>query len=85
MDLVVYQMVEFEHVHVSDCYRAVEIFTGAPVSESQLSCLRIAFFFEHLDYVFFSGSVKYRGRDVPALGLGRQPEVNLKHLSYVHS
>ena len=37
MNLIVYQVVQLQIVHVSDGYRAVEIFAGTSVSQSYLT------------------------------------------------
>ena len=60
-------IVELEHVHVAYCNRAVEVLACTSVSESQLTCLRIAFLLEELDNVALVCSVEYRSRNVPSL------------------
>ena len=37
MDLVVYQMMQFQVMHVSDCYRTVKVFTGTSVTKANLT------------------------------------------------
>ena len=85
MNLIVYQMVEFEHIHVSYGYRIIERFACPAVSQLELSCSRISAFVEKLYNVFLSSAVEYRGGNVPALLLGCKSEVNFQYLSYIHS
>ena len=85
MNLVIYQMVELEHIHISNCYRIIKPFAGSAVAETQLSCSRIPAFVEKLDNVFFGCTVEYRGGNIPALLLCSKAEMNLQYLSYIHS
>lgn len=61
MYLVIYQVVQFEHIHVSYGNRIVERFSRSAVPELELSGLRIAALFEKADYIILFGAVKYRG------------------------
>ena len=37
MDLVVYQMMQFQIMHVSDCYRAVEVLSCTSVTKTNFT------------------------------------------------
>ncbi len=37
MDLIIYQMMQFQVVHVSDCNRAVEVFAGTSISQADFT------------------------------------------------
>ena len=85
MDLVIDEVVELEHVHVTYCYRTVEVLTCSSVSERELSALVESALFEQLDDILLACSVEYRRCYVPSLFLGRETEVDFKYLSYVHT
>ena len=61
MNLIVYQMVELEHIHISYGYRVVERLACSSVSQEKFSCLRVTAFVQKIDDVFFSRAVEYRG------------------------
>ena len=85
MDLIIYQMVQLQHVHVAHRYVVVEVFTGTSVSQRQLTGLGISAFVQQLNDIALVCTVEYRCRDIPALGLCRQSQVNFQYLSDVHS
>ena len=85
MNLIIYQMVELEHIHVSYCYRIIKPFAGSAVTETEFTCSRISAFVEKLYNVFLSSTVEYRGGNVPSLLLCGKTKVNFQYLSYIHS
>ena len=85
MDLVVYQMVELQHIHVADGYRIVEVLSCTSVSESELTVSGISCLIQEFQDVLLNCAVEYRCGDIPALLLAGQSEVDLKCLSYVHT
>ena len=46
MQLVIYQVMQLQHVHVTNGYGVVEFFTGTTVSQNQLTSFGIAGFFQ---------------------------------------
>ena len=98
-DAAIDQMVQLEHVHVSDCYRILEEFSCSAVTQSQLfllfsDCLAslricdvfiISFFDQHVADVGPGRAVEYRCRDVPAFLLGCESQMDFQYLSYVHT
>ena len=85
MNLVVDKVMEFEEVHISDSHAVVEFFARASVKKLGLAVEREIRFFEHLDDIALVSAVKYGSHDLVAECLGRSAQMNLQHLSDVHT
>ena len=85
MDLIVDEVVQLEEVDIADGDGVVERLAGAAVVEDALAVGAQAGLLEAAAYVVLGGAVEYRRRDFPAERLGGIAEVDLKHLSDVHS
>src|SRR5690606_35044181 len=66
--LVIHQVVELEHVHVTDGDRAVEGFTGTTIEQGHLTALRHVGELQQLLDLFFLGAVEHRSRHGYTLG-----------------
>ena len=85
MDLVINQMVQFQHIHVSDRYRIIEIISCTSITQTQLAAAIISTFFQQLNNILLCRTVKYRCCDIPVFILCSQTQMNLQYLSDVHS
>ena len=85
MDFIVNEVMQLEVVHISDCNRVVEVFASSAVLKPCLAVLTEPCLLERLENVRFVSAVKYRRHNMPAKSLSGISEVNLKHLSDVHT
>ena len=85
MDLVVNKVMELKVVHDPDGDGVVEGLACSAVVKGHLARFVHARHFEALRDILFLCAVKDRGHDLPAETLCRDSEVNLKHLTDVHS
>ena len=85
MDFVVYQMVQFQKVHITHGYRVVEGFAGTAVIQLGLSVLPLAGGFQAFPDIFLAGAVKYRGHDFPPQSFGGIAQVDFQHLTDIHT
>ena len=63
-------MMQFQHIHVSDRNRIVEVFSCSSVSQQQLSCLAVTTFLQHFSDIAFLSTVEYWGSEVPVSQVG---------------
>ena len=61
MDLVIDQVVQFEHVDIAHCHLAMEFLTGTTVIEVNLARTIKAGFFKHTNNIRLTGAVEDRG------------------------
>ena len=85
MYLVVYQVMQLQVVHVAYGYPVLEGLAGAAVIKHRLAVPVLACLYQHGLYVLLGSAVEYRGGDVPAQGLCGHAQMQLKHLTNVHS
>ena len=85
MDLIVNQMVELKVVHISDSNGVIELFTCTSVIENGLTVFSHAGFLEHFADIIFVCTVEYGSHYLPAKLLCSHTEMNLKHLTDVHT
>ena len=85
MDLIVYQMMQLEVVHITNGYAVIELLTGTAVVYDALAVLVNACCNQRLLDILERCAVEYRGLDLPAELLGCEAKVNLEHLTDVHS
>ena len=85
MDLVVHQMVQLQVVHIAYGYPVLEGLAGAAVVKHRLAVPVLACLYQHGLYVLLGSAIEYGGSDVPAKGLGGHAQMQLKHLTYIHS
>ena len=85
MDLVVDQVVEFEHVDVSDGGLLLHFFAGSTVEESDFSVPWQACGFECIVDDFFGCTVENRCDGLEAEHGAGPSQVGFKNLTYVHA
>ena len=85
MDLIVNQMMELEIVHIADGHTVVEKLAGSPVIKPGLAVVVESGLGKRIADIVLLGAVKHRGHHLDAQLCGGTPEVDLKHLSDIHT
>ena len=85
MNLIVNKMVELKEVHNAYGYGVVKLFTRSAVGKYRLTVLTVACLFKSLANIGFMRTVKYRRCDFLTELAVSKAEMNLKHLTDVHS
>ncbi len=85
MDLIVNEVVEFKVIHIAYRNSVVKLLSGASVIKNCLSVLRQTCFTEALADISLVRAVEYRCHDLPAELLCGHAEVDLKHLTDIHT
>src|SRR5574341_888118 len=85
VQLVVDEMVQLQHVHVSHGHRLVELVPGPPVVQLRLAGFVEFGLFEHAANIIFLGAVEHRRGHVQAQGLGCPAQMGLENLPHVHT
>ncbi len=85
MNLIVNKVMQLEVVHVTDGYGVIEQLAGSAVPKLNLAAFIKSCLSEQLTDIAFARTVKNRCHNVPAkLGSG-SAEMNLKHLTDIHT
>ena len=85
MDLIVYQMMQLQIIHIADGYRVVERLAGTAVIQNAFAVFPQAGVPEQRSDILFLGAVKDGGSHVQAQSVGREAQMNLQHLADVHA
>src|SRR5699024_411923 len=85
VDLIIYQMMELEVIHITDGYAVIKLLAGAAVIDNALAVFIDTGLDQHFLDVLQRCAVEHRGLDLPAALLGGKAEVYLEHLTDVHT
>ena len=85
MNLIVYQVMQLQIVHVADGYPVFKGFARAAVVQHRLTVRILSGLNKQILYILLARAVEYRRCNVPAQRFCRHAKVQLKYLTYVHS
>ena len=85
MQLIVDHVRQLDHIHDADRDALIERFAGTAVIQHLLAILGHAGFLHDLAELFVGDTVEYRGRELHAQLFGRIAQMDLQHLSDVHT
>ena len=85
MYLVVNQMMELKIIHITYRNTVIELFSGSSVVQNSLAVLVHSGSSEARSYIVLVSAVEYRRHNMPAKSLCGHSEMNLKHLTYIHT
>ena len=90
MDLIVYEVVQLNHIHITDGYSVFERFARSSVVKLNLAVhfavgVDEVIFAEKFSYIGFARAVEYGGCDLPAELLAYERKVYFEYLTDVHT
>ena len=85
MDLIIYQVMELQVIHVAHGHRVIKLFACTAVGQGSLTILTQAGQFQALTTVVLMGTVKYGGHHLPAQCHSGIAQMHLQHLPDVHT
>ncbi len=85
MNLIINKMMKLKVIHIAYCNRIIKLFACSAVCKNCFTVFRQACKLKTFTDIVFVRTVKYRGAHLPAESHSSITEVNLKHLSDIHT
>ena len=85
MDLIVYQMMQLEVIHITNGYTVIEGFTGASVIQNGLAIRVQTGLGKGITDILLVGAIEYRSHHLPAQSGSGTAQMHFQYLTDVHS